>query len=67
MLPDIKLERCTACALCVTYCPTKAVELRDHKPVIVRPDDCVYCGQCEDMCPANAITLSYEIHLPQTH
>ncbi len=60
-LPVIQLERCTACAQCVTSCPTHAVEMRGAQPVIVRPKDCAYCGLCEEMCPAGAIALPYEI------
>ena len=60
-LPTINLDRCTRCGLCITYCPTKAVEMVDALPTIVRTKDCVYCGTCEDICPEGAIELSYEI------
>ncbi len=60
-LPTIDLERCTGCGQCVTYCPVKAVDLLDGRPVIVRPQDCAYCGTCEDLCPQGAIALVYEI------
>lgn len=60
-LPTIDLERCTGCGHCVAYCPTQAVELREGKPVIVRPAACAYCGMCEELCPAGAIALVYEI------
>ena len=43
------------------YCPTHAVEMGEHYPIIVRPHDCAYCGMCEDLCPTNAIVLAYEI------
>jgi formate hydrogenlyase subunit 6/NADH:ubiquinone oxidoreductase subunit I len=60
-LPDIDMERCTGCGLCVDYCPTEAVELINARPRIARPDDCAYCGLCEDTCPQGAISLAYEI------
>ncbi|HML21374.1 MAG TPA: 4Fe-4S binding protein [Aggregatilinea sp.] len=66
LVPDLNRAACTRCGLCVDYCPTKAVEMVDGAPVIVRPGDCAYCGQCEEMCPANAIALSYEIRPPAT-
>jgi formate hydrogenlyase subunit 6/NADH:ubiquinone oxidoreductase subunit I len=61
ILPEINLERCTRCGLCVRYCPTSAVEMVETRPVIVRPQDCVYCGECEEICPADAIALSYQV------
>jgi NAD-dependent dihydropyrimidine dehydrogenase PreA subunit len=63
VLPAIDLSLCTGCRLCVERCPTQAVEMADHKPVIVRPNDCAYCGLCEEMCPVGAIALAYEIVL----
>ena len=60
-LPTINLERCTRCGLCIAYCPTKAVEMVDAVPTIVRSQDCAYCGTCEDICPEQAIELLYEI------
>ncbi len=61
VLPMIHMERCIACAQCVSYCPTHAVEMIHSQPVIVRPEDCAYCGLCEEVCPTGAIELSYEI------
>ena len=60
-LPTINVDRCTGCGLCVTYCPTEAVEWIGSRPAIVRPQDCAYCGTCEDICPEGAIELVYEI------
>lgn len=60
-LPTIRVERCTGCGLCVTHCPTDAVEMVGGRPVITRPQDCAYCGICEELCPTGAIELTYEI------
>ncbi len=60
-LPTIRADLCTACGLCVEYCPVDAVELVDGRPVITFPQKCVYCGLCEEMCPAGAVELLYEV------
>lgn len=60
-LPSINMERCTGCGTCVDFCPTRAVELIEARPIIVRPADCAYCGLCEETCPQGAIELAYEI------
>ena len=60
-LPTIDLKRCNRCGICVTHCPTSAVEMMGPGPVIVRPEDCTYCGTCDAWCPQSAITCSFEI------
>jgi len=60
-IPTIDMERCTGCGLCVEYCPTQAVIMRQQQPIIHKPRQCAYCGLCEDSCPEDAITLLYEI------
>ena len=64
-LPAIENQFCTACGLCVTHCPTRAVKLIDRLPVFVKPDACTYCGLCEEICPAGAVGLVYDLQLKQ--
>ncbi|MEA3376249.1 MAG: 4Fe-4S binding protein [Chloroflexota bacterium] len=61
VLPEIDLERCDQCGLCVEHCPTDAVEMGPDGPSIVRPRDCTYCTDCEAMCPEGAIACPFEI------
>jgi MinD superfamily P-loop ATPase len=61
VLPIIDYEKCTACNLCESYCPTGAVSLSAGKPFFSAPQACSYCGVCEDICPSGAIELSYQI------
>lgn len=60
-LPEIDLEQCDRCRLCVEHCPVDAVEMRPVGPLIARPEDCTYCTDCEAICPQGAITCAYEI------
>jgi NAD-dependent dihydropyrimidine dehydrogenase PreA subunit len=60
-LPQIDLNRCDRCGICVEQCPANAVELGAVGPFIARPEDCTYCTECEAFCPRGAITCPYEI------
>lgn len=61
VVPQINLDLCDGCGICVDNCPSQAVSLIDGWPVIVRPEDCAYCGDCENLCPQGAIGLPYEV------
>jgi len=60
-LPQIDLQRCNRCGVCVERCPTRAVDMTDEGPRIARPGDCTYCTACEAVCPEGAIHCGYEI------
>jgi formate hydrogenlyase subunit 6/NADH:ubiquinone oxidoreductase subunit I len=60
-LPQIDLQLCSLCGVCVERCPTKAVDMTDDGPHIARPEDCTYCTDCEAVCPEGAIACGYEI------
>jgi NAD-dependent dihydropyrimidine dehydrogenase PreA subunit len=61
VVPQIDVELCSGCGVCVVVCQSEAMALIDGRPVIVHPQDCGYCGDCETLCPEGAISLSYEI------
>jgi len=58
--------RCNGCGICVSVCPTKALELGsipeiatglDAPPVTWNIDLCTFCGMCAAFCPVNAIKM----------
>ena len=60
-LPEINLQKCNLCGICIERCPTSAVEMGAEGPFIARPSDCTYCALCDAICPQGAITCTYEI------
>ena len=52
-IADIKLQKCSACGLCLELCRFDAIS--DH--YLVDPIVCEGCGVCSRACPEKAITM----------
>lgn len=61
ILPKIDLRKCTFCGNCISACEHNVLELGDHQPEIVNPENCTYCAECEAQCPESAIACPLEI------
>jgi 2-oxoglutarate ferredoxin oxidoreductase subunit delta len=57
---EINESWCKGCVICVEFCPTDVLEMREGKAVAVRPEDCIGCMQCEIHCPDLAIKIHKE-------
>jgi len=62
-------DRCNGCGLCVSICPTKAiewvseeVEKKDRK-LKVFISRCCFCSQCVEICPVDALAMTDEFLL----
>jgi uncharacterized Fe-S center protein len=56
--PEINVDRCTACAECVRWCPAGAISLQGkgkEKKASIDHDKCIGCGECTVMCFEGAI------------
>jgi anaerobic sulfite reductase subunit C len=55
VLPKWDKEICTSCKLCVSICPTQAIEQKD-KDFVLDTEKCLLCGLCIKNCPSSAWT-----------
>ena len=53
--PEINLDKCTSCGLCLEVCPAFVLEMANEKAAVARGDWCIGCGQCGTVCPVEAI------------
>ena len=55
---NINLDLCKACALCYSYCPTKAIGPDKDMFVEIKDESkCIGCLICENTCPDFAISI----------
>lgn len=43
---------CKDCCKCIGVCPVKAIEVKNHRAMVVERD-CILCGNCTVVCPQN--------------
>lgn len=60
--PNIDLNLCKGCGICIDMCPYKVLRLSDdvssrgyHYPIVT--GDCRGCRVCENYCPDFAISI----------
>ena len=53
----IREEWCKGCEICVEFCPTKVLAMKDQKAVVVNLEACTRCALCEHLCPDFAIEV----------
>lgn len=58
-------SRCKACNICVSYCPSGTIAMREEVSAIsgtmievIDPDSCIGCRECENHCPDFAIFVA---------
>jgi len=55
LLPEISMDVCTLCGICVDVCEYNALAMVGTK-ILVFPQLCHGCGSCKLQCPVDAIT-----------
>lgn len=61
MKPQIDLEKCDGCGLCVGICTRHNIILVDGVVTFVEVIDCDWCTVCEAVCPREAISCPFDI------
>ncbi|MDR0453472.1 MAG: 4Fe-4S binding protein [Deferribacteraceae bacterium] len=51
----INSEWCKGCGICVHFCPTKTLAMREFKAAVEYPEKCNGCMMCELRCPDFAV------------
>lgn len=54
---EIKSAFCKGCSICVAFCPTQVLAMKEGKAVVVHLDKCTTCYFCELRCPDFAIAV----------
>jgi anti-sigma regulatory factor (Ser/Thr protein kinase)/Na+-translocating ferredoxin:NAD+ oxidoreductase RNF subunit RnfB len=54
------VDRCTDCRRCISRCPTKAVRVRDGRPMVL-DHLCIECTCCMAACAPRAFTMEDEL------
>jgi len=57
--PWINPKNCTGCGVCLDYCPTEAIGLKDEK-AIIEDEKCIGCGECIVVCKAGAVKFRWD-------
>jgi uncharacterized Fe-S center protein len=60
-MPQIVIEKCNGCGLCITVCKCNALIQKGNSITVVEVDNCGWCTQCEAVCPTGAISCPFEI------
>lgn len=56
VMMNFNSEKCVACGMCVSLCPTNAILYNKDFSVRFDFDECVLCMNCVYNCPVNAVS-----------
>lgn len=64
-IPEIDLDKCNSCGLCVGVCSCQVLVLVDNMVEVREKRECRrctrWCTMCEMVCPTGAIQCPFEV------
>jgi uncharacterized protein len=60
VLPKVKADKCTACGMCLKWCPVDAIIWTEKKKARIDKKKCIGCGECVVVCKFKAIGVNWK-------
>lgn len=60
VLPKVKAKLCTACGMCMKWCPVDAITWSEKKKARIDKRICIGCGECVVVCKYKAIGVNWK-------
>lgn len=61
--PRVSANHCLGCGTCLSWCPAKAISIKEGKAVI--GTECLGCAECISICPVRAIMPRWDKDAPE--
>lgn len=59
MSPEISRDKCTACGLCIEWCPKDTISMVDGC-AFIHKENCIGCGECLAVCKFGAVLYDWK-------
>ena len=59
MSPEISAHRCTACGMCIEWCPKDTISMENGK-AFIHKENCIGCGECLAVCSYGAVLYDWK-------
>ena len=66
-MPEIDLEKCDGCGLCISVCHCNALVMVDDVITVIETEECGWCTECEAVCLTGAISCRFEIVIEERY